>query len=63
MKLNLPVTDHEVSLDASTRIISTTDLKGRINQSNAAFVRFSGFTWEELKGNDHHILRHPDIPP
>lgn len=63
MKLNLPVTDREIPLDASTRIISTTDLHGCINQSNGEFVRISGFTWEELRGNDHHILRHPDMPP
>ena len=63
MKLNLPVTDREIALDHNTRIISTTDLKGAIAHGNEEFIRISGFTWEELKGNDHHILRHPDMPP
>ena len=63
MKMNLPVTDREITLDASTRIISTTDLKGRINFANGELTRVSGFSWDELEGNDHHILRHPDMPP
>ncbi|MGB5145941.1 MAG: PAS domain-containing methyl-accepting chemotaxis protein [Porticoccaceae bacterium] len=63
MKLNLPVTDREISLDTNARIISTTDLKGRINHGNEEFVRISGFTWEELEGSDHNIVRHPDMPP
>lgn len=63
MRMNLPVTDREITLDANTRIISTTDLKGRITFANDDFVRIGGFTWDELEGNDHHILRHPDMPP
>jgi aerotaxis receptor len=63
VKLNLPVTDREIPLDASSRIISTTDLNGRINHGNEEFVRISGFKWEELEGKDHHIVRHPDMPP
>ncbi|ATX81009.1 methyl-accepting chemotaxis sensory transducer with Pas/Pac sensor [Mariprofundus ferrinatatus] len=62
MKKNLPVTDHEISLD--NRILaSKTDLKGRITYVNQAFVDVSGYSREELMGKPHNLVRHPDMPP
>ncbi len=43
-------------------IISRTDLKGIITYSNEAFAQISGYTIEELIGNPHNIVRHPDMP-
>jgi len=43
-------------------IISTTDLKGIITYSNRKFSEISGYKKNELKGQDHHIVRHPDMP-
>jgi aerotaxis receptor len=41
---------------------STTDLKGKILSSNRVFVRVSGYQQEELYGQPHNIIRHPDMP-
>lgn len=62
MKKNLPVTDSQVTFSATDEIISTTDLKGAITGFNEIFLKISGFTAEELKGVNHNIVRHPDMP-
>jgi len=43
-------------------IVSRTDLEGIITHCNQAFVDMSGYSEEELVGQPHYILRHPDIP-
>jgi len=62
MKLNSPVTDHEITYAENIKIISTTDLKGALNYFNHDFLKISGFTAEELQGKNHNIVRHPDMP-
>lgn len=63
MKINMPVTQREVELKDSLQIVSKTDLKGRITFVNRDFVEVSGFAEEELIGQSHNIVRHPDMPP
>lgn len=63
MKTNLPVTDNEVTLDASQTIVSKTNLKGIITYVNQEFIDICGFSEEELIGKNHNIVRHPDMPP
>ncbi len=43
-------------------IVSMTDPQGRIIYVNDNFCRISGYTREELLGNRHNIIRHPDMP-
>lgn len=43
-------------------IISRTDLKGIITYANETFAEISGYSIEELVGQSHNILRHPDMP-
>jgi PAS domain S-box-containing protein len=43
-------------------IVSKTDLKGHITYANQTFIQISGFTEEELLGQPHSIIRHPDMP-
>ncbi len=43
-------------------IISRTDLNGVLTHANDAFVEISGYSRDELMGQPHAILRHPDIP-
>ncbi len=43
-------------------IISSTDLKGIITYANRKFCEIAGYTKDELKGKNHNIVRHPDMP-
>jgi PAS domain S-box-containing protein len=43
-------------------IVSKTDLKGRITYANHTFITIAGYTEEELLGQPHSIIRHPDMP-
>ena len=62
MRVNLPVTQIEHPLDAGGTLLSVTDPQGRIVYCNAAFVAASGFTRDELMGQPHNLVRHPDMP-
>ncbi|MDD5295702.1 MAG: methyl-accepting chemotaxis protein [Rhodocyclaceae bacterium] len=62
MRINQPVTDHEIELTENTLIVSKTDLKGRITYVNKDFLDISGFSEAELIGEPHNIVRHPDMP-
>ena len=63
MRNNQPVTNNERSFGDDEILVSLTDPKGIITYANDAFVRISGFTREELIGQPHNIVRHPDMPP
>lgn len=41
---------------------SLTDEKGRIRYGNDVFTRVSGYTEEQLVGQPHNLIRHPDVP-
>jgi aerotaxis receptor len=62
LRKNLPVSQREYRIGADETLLSTTDLKGRITYANEAFVRASGFPREELYGQPHNLVRHPDMP-
>ncbi|MGQ9660692.1 MAG: methyl-accepting chemotaxis protein [Thermochromatium sp.] len=62
MRNNQPVTGVERQYADDIAIISHTDEKGRITFINDDFVEVSGFTAEELIGQPHNIVRHPDMP-
>lgn len=62
MKNNQPVSGQEYHVRDDAAFITHTDLKGRITQANDEFVEASGFTREELVGQSHNIVRHPDMP-
>ncbi|WON83918.1 MULTISPECIES: methyl-accepting chemotaxis protein [Chromobacterium] len=62
MRNNLPVDGTEVFLLPHRPIVTKTDLKGQITYANRAFIDISGFSEEELIGQPHNIVRHPDMP-
>jgi PAS domain S-box-containing protein len=43
-------------------IVSKTDPQGRITYANTVFCRVSGYAEDELVGQPHSIVRHPDMP-
>lgn len=63
MRKNLPINDVEYSLSDDTLIVSKTCPKGKLTYFNEQFVAASGFTDQELMGQPHNIVRHPDMPP
>jgi len=62
MRNNQPITQQEYELADNTLLVSYTDLHGNITLANEAFVEASGFNYDELLGQPHNILRHPDVP-
>ncbi len=62
MRNNQPVVDREYVLSDTQSPISRTDTNSIITYVNADFVEVSGFTEEELIGQPHNMVRHPDMP-
>lgn len=52
----------EKILDDLDLIVSSTDKKGMIIYVNSTFCKVSEYTKEELYGQPHNIIRHPDMP-
>ncbi|GGC63378.1 methyl-accepting chemotaxis protein [Marinobacter halophilus] len=63
MRRNEPVTGKEREFPANYHLITTTDLTGRITAANDEFAEIAGFSIEELVGQHHNLIRHPDMPP
>ncbi|HBC83859.1 MAG TPA: hypothetical protein DC012_18295, partial [Escherichia sp.] len=56
------VTQNEYALDDDTTLMSTTDLQSYMTHANDTFVQVSGYTLNELLGQPHNLVRHPDMP-
>jgi PAS domain S-box-containing protein len=62
MAAEIRPTGREVFFPAKELIVSKTDLKGRITYANRTFCHIAGYSEEELLGQPHSIIRHPDMP-
>lgn len=62
MRNNQPVTQTEYAIPDGAAIISRTDREGKITDCNDEFIAASGFAYDELIGQPHNIVRHPDMP-
>ncbi|WP_373069692.1 response regulator [Sulfurimonas sp.] len=51
--------EYERAIDSSN-ILSRTDISGKITYVNDKFIEISGYSEDELLGNTHRILKHPD---
>jgi aerotaxis receptor len=56
------VTQNEYLVPEGATLVSTTDLDSRITYVNPSFIEVSGFQREELLGQPHNLIRHPDMP-
>lgn len=55
-------TGRERFFDEHEVIVSKTDLQGRLTYANEVFLRISDYTEEQVLGQPHNIIRHPDMP-
>jgi PAS domain S-box-containing protein len=55
-------TGQERLLDADGLIVSKTDPKGIITYANEVFCEMAAMAEDELLGQPHNIIRHPDMP-
>ncbi len=62
MRENFPVTQQEYPFPEGVTLLSTTDTSSHITYANGAFVEVSGYSREELIGQAHNLVRHPDMP-
>ena len=61
-KRRVRIVDEEVPYPDGRLIFSRTNLDGMITDCNQSFVSMSGYSEDELIGQPHCILRHPDMP-
>ncbi|MFY8299767.1 PAS domain-containing protein [Pseudoalteromonas sp. SS15] len=52
----------EIILPENEIIVSKTDTHSHITYCNKLFIEISGYTEQELLGQPHNIIRHPDMP-
>ena len=52
----------ELTIDQDDFLVSKSDLKGCLTYVNRTFMRMSGYPEYELLGQQHNIIRHPDMP-
>lgn len=62
MRVNQPVTQREYPFPGGRTLVTTTDPDSRITYANDAFLEVSGFEGDELIGQYHNVIRHPDMP-
>jgi len=57
----IPINE-EIELDPKRYIVSETDARGKITYVNDYFMEISGYLEDELIGQPHSVIRHPDMP-
>jgi len=55
-------TGREITFAEHEIIVSKTDTRGVITYANDVFLRVAGYTEEEVIGQPHNFIRHPDMP-
>ena len=60
--MNHNTNNQEVVFAQSEQLVSITDVRGVITYVNDVFARVAGYSPDELVGQNHNIVRHPDMP-
>ena len=63
MRNNQPVSQREFDFADDATLMSTTDTSSHVTYANAAFIAVSGYERDEIIGQPHNLVRHPDMPP
>lgn len=63
MRRNEPITQRERDYPGHYHLITTTDVRGKITAANPFFAEVAGYDIDELVGQPHNLIRHPDMPP
>lgn len=63
MRVNQPVTQREVTYPPEYNLLSITKPSSHISYASQDFCEVAGYTLDELVGQPHNIVRHPDMPP
>ena len=56
------ISNNEKTFSDSEQLVSITDLEGRITYANDEFCKVAGYSLDELTGQHHNIVRHPNMP-
>lgn len=62
MKNKISPTSNETIVPKDKLLISKTNEKGIVTYCNTEFIKISGYQEKELLGQQHNIVRHPDMP-
>lgn len=62
MRANPPDSSQEFAFPKGQTLVSATDLAGRILYCNLTFIAVSGHEKEEVLGQPHATVCHPDLP-
>ncbi len=58
----LQTLNNEILLDTKAFLVSETDEKGIIKFANDEYCKYAEYDLDELLGQPHNIVRHPDMP-
>ena len=58
----MEIINNELILDDKSFLVSETDEKGIIKFANDEFCKYAEFGLDELIGQPHNLVRHPDMP-
>lgn len=62
IKQNIPPSGTERTFDENELIVSKTDTTGKLTYGNRLFYELAGLSEKDCIGQQHNIIRHPDMP-
>ncbi|MFV0449178.1 MAG: PAS domain-containing methyl-accepting chemotaxis protein [Vibrio sp.] len=62
MRNNQPVTQKEILFPSHYNLLSITQPSSHITYASEEFCKVAGYSLEEMVGQPHNLVRHPDMP-